>query len=805
MPRQQATYQDMWGLNGPPTSRVIDVDRQIFLRHSLAFQCVVNIGVRGSETIRTRVVQAGALDLVAQILETWLIMHDISIFAGPIGSQSGVRALAAGLPVPGTQGRRPSRTTASRIAHAVSLPGARASIANFVSSLTQRNHEVAEQANTTATDGETASVRSDARTGGETDVDMAEADADADVEDGTDGASTGVGDDSMDVDRGRVSASLTAGPSATPRATSSLAPYSDTSRSTSRDRLDPSQASSVANSVSGDEAAVSAAIPRATSDNNLGATARPTHLNLNNTRMPQLGQDTISNQSSPMGTPIRQENAEGMRPPARRGTIIGRPVTVNLAPRNERWGAGAGSGTSDGGDDVDLPTATIAAGIAAANAQAMEGGGTVVPDEPGPPPNVEIVEGGIGGAAPEEPDPEMVAAEQARLDMEAGAPPGQPGAAQTPRVPNNEAQAPQNQPTDPAATQAQIIIANGAPRGFQDLGSYVGISAILNPTSDRYSDDSVLLALQLLAYLSKYPRVRSAFHHPNRPMHPTFDLNASPAPLHERPMMSHVTNMFSLVERFTFRPSPSDPLLYNIPEEVQYWAGVIMRNACRKDDAKGGTRQCAHMPCGKWESFPREFAKCRKCRKAKYCSKQCQSAAWSEGHRFWCSTRSDDVPPGAGAGPSGRPPRDPHDGGGDDDDHDGDEPRPPRGRTGSEGAGVGGDGTVRLRGMRASDDPMDSADDSVAAGQRGATDQLPLDFQRELLNEVNLNQGDRPRSGLSTGTREFLLQHGGIYADDAQGMTASGTLPPDPRHIQLQQTERHRRITADVPLRENQI
>ena len=441
MPRQQVTYQDMWGLNGPPTSRVIDVDRQIFLRHSLAFQCVVNIGVRGSETIRTRVVQAGALDLVSQILETWLIMHDISIFAGPIGSQSGVRALAGGLPVPGTQGRRPSRTTASRIAHAVSLPGARASIANFVSSLTQRNQEVAEQTNANAAYAETAS--SDARTGGETDVEMAEADADADVEDGTDGASTGAGDDSMEVDRGRVSASRTAGPSATPRATSSLAPYSDTSRSTSHDRLDPSQASSVANSVSGDEAA--AAIPRATSDNNLGVTARPTHLNLNNARMPQLGQDTISNQSSPMGTPIRQENAEGMRPPARRGTIIGRPVTVNLAPRNERWRDGAGSGTSDGGDDVDLPTATIAAGIAAANAQAMEGGGTVVPDEPGPPPNVEIVEGGIGGAVPDEPDPEMVAAEQARLDMEAGAPPGQPGAAQTPRVPNNETQTPQNQ------------------------------------------------------------------------------------------------------------------------------------------------------------------------------------------------------------------------------------------------------------------------------------------------------------------------------------------------------------------------
>ena len=45
------------------------------------------------------------------------------------------------------------------------------------------------------------------------------------------------------------------------------------------------------------------------------------------------------------------------------------------------------------------------------------------------------------------------------------------------------------------------------------------------------------------------------------------------------------------------------------------------------------------MICGKWESYPREFAKCRRCRKAKYCGKECQSTAWSEGHRFWCSAK----------------------------------------------------------------------------------------------------------------------------------------------------------------------
>lgn len=67
-----------------------------------------------------------------------------------------------------------------------------------------------------------------------------------------------------------------------------------------------------------------------------------------------------------------------------------------------------------------------------------------------------------------------------------------------------------------------------------------------------------------------------------------------------------------------------------------------MRNACRKDDQRNGIRQCANMLCGRWEDFPREFAKCRRCRKAKYCGKECQSKAWAEGHRFWCSAREED-------------------------------------------------------------------------------------------------------------------------------------------------------------------
>ncbi|CAG8558514.1 9214_t:CDS:2 [Paraglomus occultum] len=98
------------------------------------------------------------------------------------------------------------------------------------------------------------------------------------------------------------------------------------------------------------------------------------------------------------------------------------------------------------------------------------------------------------------------------------------------------------------------------------------LSASTNSTADSqfdinvfYREEDILLSLQLLAYLSKYPHLRETFH------------NAYPP-----------HNVFSLVEKFTQRFHPPD---------IQYWAGVIMRNACRKDDNRGGIRQCAYMAC----------------------------------------------------------------------------------------------------------------------------------------------------------------------------------------------------------------
>ncbi|EIW51458.1 uncharacterized protein TRAVEDRAFT_107632, partial [Trametes versicolor FP-101664 SS1] len=202
-----------------------------------------------------------------------------------------------------------------------------------------------------------------------------------------------------------------------------------------------------------------------------------------------------------------------------------------------------------------------------------------------------------------------------------------------------------------------------------------------------YRDEDVLLSLQLLAYLSKYPHCREAFYtmrpsfHPatlqlasegrygqasssnttsgattstNKDTHPfvkAFNIAAGRGKEKEKertPSASggsrpRMTNVFALVERFTYRHSSSELESSNpppsLPPEIQYWAGVIMRNTCRKDDSRRGIRECANMLCGKWERFPWEIAKCRRCRKAKYCGKECQSTAWSKGHRFWCRAK----------------------------------------------------------------------------------------------------------------------------------------------------------------------
>lgn len=154
-------------------------------------------------------------------------------------------------------------------------------------------------------------------------------------------------------------------------------------------------------------------------------------------------------------------------------------------------------------------------------------------------------------------------------------------------------------------------------------------------------DEDVLMSLQLLAYVSKYCNLRTYFQRSHlvpklkidRELH-LLDDDADPSsPVEvsedeDEYLLPDDVNIFPLVEKFTVRHHSKD---------MQYWACVVMRNLCRKDESRGGIRQCAYYKCGKWEEFQRQFAKCRRCRRTKYCSKDCQKAAWVY-HRHWCHT-----------------------------------------------------------------------------------------------------------------------------------------------------------------------
>jgi MYND finger len=175
-------------------------------------------------------------------------------------------------------------------------------------------------------------------------------------------------------------------------------------------------------------------------------------------------------------------------------------------------------------------------------------------------------------------------------------------------------------------------------------------------------DEDVLMALQLLAYVSKYCNLRTFFQNTHlvpklkigRELDLLNDSNNSTLSgeiadddsetigeedegesegneeeeQEEEYLLPDNFNIFPLVEKFTVRHHSKD---------MQYWACVVMRNLCRKDESRGGIRQCAHFECGKWEDYQRQFAKCRRCRRTKYCSKECQKAAWIW-HRHWCHT-----------------------------------------------------------------------------------------------------------------------------------------------------------------------
>ncbi|KAJ1824549.1 hypothetical protein LPJ60_000692 [Coemansia sp. RSA 2675] len=185
-----------------------------------------------------------------------------------------------------------------------------------------------------------------------------------------------------------------------------------------------------------------------------------------------------------------------------------------------------------------------------------------------------------------------------------------------------------------------------------------------------YRPDDVVLTLQLLAYLSKTPSQRQQLHEcpllytqmraisgsssssnpslsgcgyatqsdldgPCRAAQSAAKANADagvPVSRRQQSAGDATVDVFSIVERFTLHKA--------FPSDMAYWSAIVMRNGCRRDEMRNYCRQCAYSKCQRWELHPNDFAKCRRCRKAKYCSKACQSSAWQEGHRNWCNERN---------------------------------------------------------------------------------------------------------------------------------------------------------------------
>lgn len=380
------------------------------------------------------------------------------------------------------------------------------------------------------------------------------------------------------------------------------------------------------------------------------------------------------------GTPARSSTPNGtvtVSARERSGTIIARPTwdqTLTIPPRRRDASGSASTDNSrpdtetedDGDVDMDRDQNDTSPERHAQNTPHRRAVG-IVSDSPPPTAGAAslevnadahiIINNGPQDGLNEVGVEDGIVSLEPNDDFAMGAPPGAPGAidGNTPQtVPNDGGRAAQPDIT-PRATTADLPALTPMPlmqpRGALDIPRHLnptqaGTARFRSPRTstpgtlghDRhhdgpYRDEDVLLSLQLLAYLSKYPHVRQHFYKTRPSFHPATVVNKtgpvagpSSAPVlqvKENPILkafasatgrgkekekagsagfpaptSRQTNVFSLVERFTFRPSSSESELPNppppLPAEIQYWAGVIMRNACRKDESRGGIRQCAN-------------------------------------------------------------------------------------------------------------------------------------------------------------------------------------------------------------------
>ncbi|KAI0364252.1 hypothetical protein BV20DRAFT_974684 [Pilatotrama ljubarskyi] len=660
-----------------PTLLPKTYDKHAAYRFSLAFQCIVNIGVRGSEPIRSRVVQAGTLEVVGCILEAWLASKGF-----PVGPSVG----ANGMPRETREqrlARRQAQMESRQREQAAAI--ARALERQIAAERLLRSSDASNQSIDISQD---EPMQTEQATPGASRAQDTDTSADTSTNATPNGGNTPTGTvvvPARDRSGTIIARPVWDQPTNTTRRphrsrlnvpAASAGPSTSTSAANSRPETETEDDGDVdMDRDSRDGDAPSPSPERQPSDT---GTIRATHS--------RRAVGIVTDAAGPAGPGASMDmNSDPHIVINDEGVVTGVGVEDGIVSleANDDFAMGAPPGAPGAIDGP--PARAVADGHPGAGERTPRAGTANLPMTAARP--------AMGGAFLTSPTAEVPGARQTE-----GATPGRGNNARGANGANGGAAA----------------AAGGTPHHHHHHHH------ARETETGPYRDEDVLLSLQLLAYLSKYPHCREAFYtmrpsfHPatlqlahegrygqssssgsngassstsvsasssssrvaqasnasssssNKDPHPfvkafnnatgrgkekekerapsssssNTGAAASSTPQGGKPRM---TNVFALVERFTYRHSSSDLESSNpppsLPPEIQYWAGVIMRNACRKDDSRGGIRQCANMLCGKWERFPREFAKCRRCRKAKYCGKECQSTAWSEGHRFWCSAK----------------------------------------------------------------------------------------------------------------------------------------------------------------------
>ncbi|KAJ3355608.1 hypothetical protein GGF32_001878 [Allomyces javanicus] len=171
-----------------------------------------------------------------------------------------------------------------------------------------------------------------------------------------------------------------------------------------------------------------------------------------------------------------------------------------------------------------------------------------------------------------------------------------------------------------------------------------------------------LLALQVIQVLAENPTVRAYLRQPQGLAQQQLQQQQQqPAP--PNAAVGAQLCAFALVEPFTRLPiAPLRDVAVQIMRQAAA-AGAVNVNAGKCSDASCRTPTttttpttpttpttlyaCSNLTCARVECTDGEFARCGRCRAARYCSRACQAASWTRGHRHWCAgTACDDAPVG---------------------------------------------------------------------------------------------------------------------------------------------------------------